>query len=299
MAGQGKYGDWIALAPNSPSTAKLRIFCVAPVGMSGACFHPWAAGLPRGVELMPLELPGRGFRMAEKLQASSLKDLAAAALDGIGRPVFEEVAFAIFGHSFGAWLAYELAQQLRARGWCIAHSEILVSAAQDPDRVQPELSRLGEEDFWHHFERRYGKNPDLQESYIRGFIRPVLQGDFSLLETYVPSSLEKLSVPLCALCAIGDRRCRPEQLSAWRDVADAGFQERWFQNVWKPEFWSTEHRYIVDNPKSLLAFLSEDLPVLGCPGGAEDTGIDGPRVSDFGEDSAPESAPEPRRCCIS
>ncbi|CAE6925478.1 unnamed protein product, partial [Symbiodinium sp. KB8] len=122
-------------------------------------------------------------------------------------------------------------------------------------------------------------------SYIRGFIRPVLQGDFSLLETYVPSSLEKLSVPLCALCAIGDRRCRPEQLSAWHDVADAGFQERWFQNVWKPEFWSTEHRYIVDNPKS------EDLPVLGCPGGAEDTGIDGPRVSDFGEDSAPESAP--------
>ncbi|CAE7868713.1 unnamed protein product, partial [Symbiodinium microadriaticum] len=80
-------------------------------------------------------------------------------------------------------------------------------------------------------------------------------------------------------------RCRPEQLSAWHDVADAGFQERWFQNVWKPEFWSTEHRYIVDNPKS------EDLPVLGCPGGAEDTGIDGPRVSDFGEDSAPESAP--------
>ncbi|CAE7258348.1 grsT [Symbiodinium sp. CCMP2592] len=309
MASQGKYGDWIALAPNSPSTAKLRIFCVAPVGMSGACFHPWASGLPRGVELMPLELPGRGFRMAEKLQASSLNDLAAAALDGIGRPVFEEVPFAIFGHSFGAWLAYELAQQLCARGWQ-QPLKLYVSAnrapqlhctGHDPDRVQPELSRLGEESFWDHFERRYGKNPDLQESYIRDFIRPVLQGDFSLLETYVPSSLEKLPVPLCALCAIGDRRCRPEQLSAWHEVAGAGFEERWFQNVWKPEFWSTEHRYIVDNPKSLLAFLSEDLPLLGCPGGADDTGIEGPVVSECAEDSVPEStAPESaRRCCIS
>ena len=32
------------------------------------------------------------------------------------------------------------------------------------------------------------------------------------------------------------------------EVTKEGFQERWFENVRKPVFWATEHRYIVDNP---------------------------------------------------
>ncbi|CAE7198022.1 grsT [Symbiodinium natans] len=307
MANQGKYGEWIAAAPSPPSAPKLRIFCVAPVGMSGACFHPWAPGLPAALELMPLELPGRGFRMGEKLQATSLSALAGAALDGIGRPLFEEVPFVVFGHSFGAWLAYELAQQLRHRGWpeplklyvSANRAPQLHGVSHDPDGVQPELGRLGEDGFWRHFERRYGANPDLQEDYIRGFIRPVLQGDFSLLESYVPSSLDKLSVPVCALCAKGDNRCRPEQLSAWSEVAGGVFEERWFEEARKPGSWATEHRYIVDNPGALLRFLSADLPVIGSPVDGY-TGIPGPLSPSPKEEES--RSPEPTsggRCCVS
>ncbi len=44
---------------------------------------------------------------------------------------------------------------------------------------------------------------DLQYPYIRDHIRGILQNDFILLESYVPSTLQKLPLPLCALCAKG------------------------------------------------------------------------------------------------
>ena len=44
---------------------------------------------------------------------------------------------------------------------------------------------------------------DLQYPYIRDHVRGILQKDFVLLESYVPSTLQKLPLPLCALCAKG------------------------------------------------------------------------------------------------
>eukprot|EP00438_Fugacium_kawagutii_P012729 Skav203734 [mRNA] locus=scaffold68:180685:183064:+ [translate_table: standard] len=109
MNAGSKYGPWIAEVPNPPVAAKLRLFCVPPVGMGGASFHPWASRilvvrflcltnvsqatvvirgaakqLPPSVELLALELPGRGCRMAEPMTCHSLVTLAQEAIDGIG-----------------------------------------------------------------------------------------------------------------------------------------------------------------------------------------------------------------------
>ena len=43
---------------------KLRLFCVAQAGCDAGCFHPWQdLLLPGEVEVLPLELPGRGQRL--------------------------------------------------------------------------------------------------------------------------------------------------------------------------------------------------------------------------------------------
>lgn len=285
-AAGSKYGPWISEVPqpNLGSDIKLRLFCVPPVGMGGASFHPWAKRLPASVELLALELPGRGCRMSEAaLAAATLTELAMLVLDGIGRSTFEGQSFVILGHSFGAWLAYEMVQELLRRKWP-APLKLYVSAnrapqlhgaSHDPDQLQPELGKLSSDRFWEHFERRYGVNPDLQYPYIRDHVRGILQKDFVLLESYVPSTLQKLPLPLCALCAKGDARVRVDQLSAWAEVASESFQERWFEDVREPHFWATEHRYVIDNPWSLLRFLRSDLPIVGVAT-TGDTGVDGP-----------------------
>eukprot|EP00444_Apocalathium_aciculiferum_P006755 CAMPEP_0183397756 /NCGR_PEP_ID=MMETSP0370-20130417/10812_1 /TAXON_ID=268820 /ORGANISM="Peridinium aciculiferum, Strain PAER-2" /LENGTH=355 /DNA_ID=CAMNT_0025578689 /DNA_START=44 /DNA_END=1106 /DNA_ORIENTATION=+ len=297
------YGKWVPPPPGGAARTavpfekvKLRVFCVPGVGMGGwTCFQGWASQMPEGVELMPLELPGRMMNPAQLPYASSMQDLACQALDGLGLEVLKARPFVLFGHSFGAWLVYEMYQELSRRAaagsdWPLP-LKVYVSAnrapqlagrSNDPDKANPCLGQLSVDAFWPAFEARYGCNPDLQSTYIRNMLQGVLQADFRLLEAYEPSSLEPLRVPLCALCGWGDSRCRPEMLSAWAEVGGAGFRERWFEGVLKPGAWATEHRYVLDSPESLLRFLRADLPEVG-HGGEDcggDTGVDGPMPAD-------------------
>lgn len=302
MASAGPYGKWIAQAPGEAKPplgqVKLRLFCAPPAGMGGACFHGWSEGLPPGVEVMPLELPARGTRMAEGTPyASSIADLARKALEGVGREVLGAVPFVLLGHSFGSWVVYEMAQELARReadGWpqpvkvytSACRAPQLADVENDADREHPTLGDLSGEAFWAAFEDRYGRNPDLKEAYVKSFVEGLLRADFGLLESYEPSTLEPLKMPLCGLCARGDNRCTPSQLSAWAQRAGAeGFRERWFEDVLRPGWWATEHRYVVDCPQPLLRFLHADLPLVGS---AVDgySGFDGP-LPDASQGEAP------------
>mmetsp|Transcript_25420 Transcript_25420/g.71360 ORF Transcript_25420/g.71360 Transcript_25420/m.71360 type:complete len:310 (-) Transcript_25420:103-1032(-) len=288
---------WLPPPPGAGSRSggadvKLRLFCVPSAGMGGwSCYAPWLGQLPPGVELLPLELPSRGMRMADPVPyAASISDLAQQVLEGIGRETMLERPFVLFGHSFGAWIVYEMCQELIRRaggGWPLP-LKVYVSACRAPhlagpghdaDRVRPTLANLAPDEFWEAFERRYGQNPDLQVAHVREFVRRVIQADFQLLEAYEPSSLEPLPMPLCALSARGDARCPPQQLTAWGRVAGSeAFGERWFEDVLLSDGWATEHRYVIDNPGALLRFLSADVPLAGhgdyARGGG--SGIDGP-----------------------
>merc|ERR1711879_952563 len=179
--------------------------------------------------------------------------LVMEALDGIGLQIFSEKPFVLFGHSFGAWFAYEMALEFKRRepsGWpqplklYVSGNRAPQFAApeNDPDRLCPVLHTLSYQDFWEHFERRYGRNPDLQSDAVKNFAWGILQNDFRMLETYVPTSSEPLGVSLTVLGACGDRRYTPEQIAAWCVHTTGQFQQRWFEGKQTPGYWGTPHR---------------------------------------------------------
>jgi len=90
-----------------------------------------------------------------------------------------------------------------------------------------------------------------------------LKNDFRLIETYEPSNLEQLTIPIAALGANGDTRYDHSQISAWKARTAGAFIERWFEGVQDRGYWGTAHRYVTDNPMDLLRFLSNDLPLVG------------------------------------
>ena len=203
---------------------KLRLFCIAQAGCDAGCFHPWQdLLLPGEVEVLPLELPGRGQRFRESPDAfGSIRALVADEIlpkisKLLPRTDFDEGArgcpatmeqhhewtnppFAIFGHSFGALVAYEICAQIEARArrhdWPWAKPSTLYASgmrapslcgpAHDPDVANPTLSTLVDDDaFWTAFERRYGRNPDLAKPEVRAMILPRLRADLAAMETYV------------------------------------------------------------------------------------------------------------------
>ena len=59
-------------------------------------------------------------------------------------------------------------------------------------------SGTGPGSFWEHFERRYGKNPDLADVNVKAFAEPLIRDDFRLVETYSAKS-DTLTCPLLAV----------------------------------------------------------------------------------------------------
>ncbi len=94
------------------TSLRLRLFCLPHSGASASVYARWRRVLPDWLQVCPLELPGRGMRMDEPLQRD-IKALAAQLAEEISRDL--DGPYALFGHSLGGLLAFELAHALNAR----------------------------------------------------------------------------------------------------------------------------------------------------------------------------------------
>ena len=262
-------GPWVvrsAAAQKAPRAAKPKLTVVAiaqaGTGAGGWHGHGWHGALPPGVELWPVELPGRGSRMDERA-FTSMRPLVYALADGLA-PLLDG-PYVVVGHSFGAWVAYELAQERWRRGETVPEkvyvsgnrAPSLAGAEHDADALAPELHGLRGGAFWAAFERRYGANPQLAVPAIRDFVEDLLLADFQCLETYRPLRGDPpLPVALAACGAKGDDRYGRDQLAAWAGSC-AAYEEVWFETTHEP--WGTPHRYLLDAPGPLQRHLRADL----------------------------------------
>ena len=104
--------------------APLSLLCLPCAGASATMYLRWRRLLPRWIEVVPLELPGRGSRLGEDFVedfdalVSLLCSEHEAALRG---------NFALFGHSMGALLAWGIAQRLRATGRPLPRALLVLS----------------------------------------------------------------------------------------------------------------------------------------------------------------------------
>src|SRR5579872_3654109 len=104
-----------------------RLFCFPYAGAGAAVFRQWPDHLPDHVELCLPCLPGRDGRIDEPpafAMAPLVASLAREMLASLTGP------YALFGHSMGAFIAFDLAHALSELGRPPAH--LFVSAQRAP-----------------------------------------------------------------------------------------------------------------------------------------------------------------------
>jgi medium-chain acyl-[acyl-carrier-protein] hydrolase len=102
---------WLSVWRSGDGPASVRLFCFPPAGGGASFFRDWADALPADVEVSAIQLPGRETRLRESPHARMgplVDDLSATLRPHLDRP------FAIFGHSMGALVGFELARRLHA-----------------------------------------------------------------------------------------------------------------------------------------------------------------------------------------
>jgi medium-chain acyl-[acyl-carrier-protein] hydrolase len=215
--------------------------------------------LPPEVDVCAIQLPGRGSRFREE-PFRRAADLVPAVADAL-RPHLD-VPFALFGHSMGALVVFELTRELRRRRVPLPVL-LAVSGHEAPQRPDPDppIAHLPDAEFIRELRARYDGIPEqvLAEQELLQLLLPVLRADVLLMESYVYGDEPALE---CALSCYGgeqDRHVGREDLEAWREQTRGPFTLRVFPGG---------HFFIESARDAVLKALREDLlPSIGAADG--------------------------------
>lgn len=240
---------WVVFPQRRPE-ARLRLFCLPYAGAGASAYHAWGKGLASEIEVASIQLPGRETRLREARfnRLTPLVETLAEQID----PYLDK-PYAVFGHSLGALIAFELCRALRRRGRT-APTQLLVSARRAPQLPETDepIHDLPQPAFVEIVQKRYNALPEVirQDQELLDLFVPGLRADFEMLETYRYVEEEPLT---CAIVAIGGRndpRVNIEGLALWRRQTTG-------------PFWSTTfdggHFYLQPQRDALLSLLNQIL----------------------------------------
>lgn len=218
----GRHGD---RAGPRAEDGGLRLVCLPFAGGTASAFRGWQEALGGAADVVALQLPGRGMRLREEPYTSAAPLVADIATALVEHGLSDH--YALFGHSMGALLAYELACELRGRGMAEPR-HLFVSGSRAPhlhgDRADHALSDAELRDF-------VGALGGLDVAGTVGtayFERrlPVLRADLRVCDTYQWRPRTPLSCPMTAFSAAGDPIASVPQMEAWRAYTGSSFLRR-------------------------------------------------------------------------
>lgn len=199
----------------------LRLFCFSYAGGGATVFRSWNDHLPGSVEVCSIQLPGREHRVGElsyRRLRPLVTDLQAAIVPLLDRP------FALFGHSMGALIAFELARQLRRTG-LPQPEHLFLGAFRAPQLPNPNIRiyRLPDEVLKTVLAKE-GTPPDVLDSdELMRALLPMLRADFELCDTYEYAAEAPLPVPMSIFGGLHDVRVGRADLEQWNVQADGEF----------------------------------------------------------------------------
>ena len=239
---------WLAGRRLDPD-AETRLFCLPYAGGSAAAYRGWRGRLPAGLELCALELPGRGGRLGEPA-VPRLGRLVEMIADGIAAGL--DRPYALFGHSMGGLLAFELARSLRRRG-LRPPERVFISAMAPPGTsvARPQLHQAPDEEVLRRLAELGGTPPELlANEELMELLLPVFRADFAVLETYEYRPEAPLAVPLTVCGGRADRNAPPTGLHGWRKHTSADARLHLFDGG---------HFYLHEQQEHLLGAVLSDL----------------------------------------
>ena len=201
------------------STASFSLYCFPFAGGAASFYSEWSQQVGGAVELVPVQLPGRGARMAEP-PPDTIEEVADQVTEAVLRT---ETLPLLFGHSMGAIIAFEVARRLDAAARPVVH--LFVSGRPAPRHLRPvvPISDLPRDRFVQVL-RDYGAADEqiLDNEQLLDVLMPMMRADFGAIETYRYTPGPLLTCPISAWCGTEDQEVSPDTMLDWADVTAGG-----------------------------------------------------------------------------
>jgi len=238
---------WFITQTTRPQ-APVQLFCLPHAGAGASAYALWPREFGADVEVHAYIPPGRERRFAEEAEVDPAA-VAAAVAERTDRP------FALFGHSLGARLAFEVVRELRRNGRLLP-LRLFVSGCTPPDDgrtddVYDGLSALDDEAMLERLVAT-GNIPEevLDEPGLVEMLLPSFRADFTWLDTYVYHDEPPLPIPVSAFAGDADESAPPQRMAGWRRHTTSDFALHAFSGA---------HFFLVDRLAEVVARMGADL----------------------------------------
>jgi surfactin synthase thioesterase subunit len=233
---------------HSPPGSDMQLICLPHAGGSASFYLPVSRALAPALDVLAVQYPGRQDRRREPCidhVPSLAREVCAALGDAAGHPL------ALFGHSMGASVAFEIARILEhERG--IRPVRLFASGRRAPSAFREEFVHLRDDEGLL-AEARTLSGTDLgilgDEEMLRAAL-PALRSDHRAAETYRYQPGPPLSCPITVFAGDADPKATLDEARAWREHTTGSFDFRIF---------SGGHFFLTRHQSQLLEIISDQL----------------------------------------
>jgi len=212
---------WI-LSRSDALAAKCRLFCLPFAGGGASTYGAWPGLLGSAVDVLPVQLPGRENRLREPA-IDRIDTLAQQIVSAIGDLL--DRPFALFGHSMGALVAFEVARELRRQS--LPEPRTLYASAKPAPQLGPDprpMGRLPKEALLQRLHDDFGLDLSADMRPLVELMLPTIRADICAVDDYRYVVEEPFGFPIVALGGEHDETVPAPQLQAWSIHTTAAFR---------------------------------------------------------------------------
>lgn len=245
MIGTEVEGLWLRRYHEAPG-ARVRLVCLPHAGGSASFYFPVSAALAPAIEVVAVQYPGRQDRRREAC-VGDLHELARQIHDVLGPD--DGTPTALFGHSMGAALGFEIARFMEPTR---PAAHLFVSGRRSPTRPRTETVHLLDDD---------GLLADVKalsgtdgrvfdDDELLRMALPAIRSDYRAAERYTYTPGAPLSCPISAFTGDTDPKAAVAEVQAWAEVTTGGCDV---------EVFPGGHFFLTEYSSAILATVSARL----------------------------------------
>ena len=252
MTAPSERSRWIRNFHPAP-TARTRLVCFPHAGGSASYFFPLAKALSPEFDVHVVQYPGRQDRRSEPL-VDNIDDMADRAFAAV-EPL-TDAPVALFGHSMGAVVAFEVARRLETLA---GRRPVLVfaSGSRAPSRYGDDQDGKDDAGLVGVMRDLGGTDPRvLNDPEMLATFLPAFRNDYRALQAYHRGTEVGIDAPIAVMAATDDAKTSLDDARAWHEHTSGGGEVHIFQGG---------HFYLEKQPQRVIEVIAQTLRATEYP----------------------------------
>jgi surfactin synthase thioesterase subunit len=226
-----KYNKYI-YKKNEIKDPKLRLLINHHAGGSSTTYFNFCNFFPENWDICFLDLPNRGIDFSDDFVRN--RDELINFVDKYLKDL-NDVPLALFGHSLGGYISFEIAHQLSLQ----KENSLIwlgISATKPPNLLKKDVSLpeyLNSSELLIKWMKDVGGTPDefFNSSELLNLFLPVIKNDLTLFHNLNsnPVYFEKLKIPISIFSGMKDMKASPIEMSNWRNFTEKEFSQNEYE----------------------------------------------------------------------